>query len=121
MLLALPIGGVLYVITAALKSSDVYRDAVQIAKTDARVVQLLGTPISEDVSINGSIRYSGPAGEAQSASGCTPERQGQRAGGCHAQAWPLDLPDTDLLRHRRRPDRCVACRSLIAAAPPAMT
>ncbi|CCG37688.1 cytochrome c oxidase assembly factor Coa1 family protein [Xanthomonas citri pv. mangiferaeindicae] len=43
-LLALPIGGVLYVITAALKSSDVYRDALQIAKTDARVVQLLGTP-----------------------------------------------------------------------------
>ncbi|MGV7166383.1 hypothetical protein ACDI35_01335 [Xanthomonas axonopodis pv. cajani] len=94
MLLALPIGGVLYVITAALKSSDVYRDAVQIAKTDARVVQLLGTPITEDVSINGSIRYSGPTGEAQSASGCTPARQGQRAGGCHAQAWPLDLPDT---------------------------
>lgn len=55
-LLALLIGGVLYVITAALKSSDVYRDALQIAKTDAQVVQRLGMPINEDVSINGSIR-----------------------------------------------------------------
>ncbi|WP_228733913.1 cytochrome c oxidase assembly factor Coa1 family protein [Xanthomonas euvesicatoria] len=63
-LLALLIGGVLYVITAALKSSDVYRDALQIAKTDAQVVQRLGMPINEDVLINGSIRYSGPTGEA---------------------------------------------------------
>ncbi|MFL8000929.1 cytochrome c oxidase assembly factor Coa1 family protein [Xanthomonas vasicola] len=61
---ALLIGGVLYVINAAVKSSDVYRDALQIAKTDARVVQQLGTPITEAFLPNASIHYSAPTGEA---------------------------------------------------------
>ncbi|WP_207759674.1 cytochrome c oxidase assembly factor Coa1 family protein [Xanthomonas prunicola] len=63
-LLALVIGALICVISAAVKSSDVYRDALQIARTDARVVRLLGTPITEAFLPNGSVRYSGPTGEA---------------------------------------------------------
>ncbi|MEA9589292.1 cytochrome c oxidase assembly factor Coa1 family protein [Xanthomonas sp. WHRI 10064A] len=64
LLLALVIGALIYVITAAVKSSDVYRDALRSAKADTHVVQALGTPITEAFLPDGSISYVGDIGEA---------------------------------------------------------
>ncbi|KLD69601.1 hypothetical protein Y887_16480 [Xanthomonas pisi DSM 18956] len=63
-LLALVIGALICVISAVVKSSDVYRDALRIAKADTQVVQTLGTPITEAFLPDGSISYVGDIGEA---------------------------------------------------------
>ncbi|MBB4129775.1 cytochrome c oxidase assembly factor 1 family protein [Xanthomonas sp. 3075] len=64
LLLALVIGGLLSVIAATLKSRDVYRDVLCIARADARVVQALGAPVDDAFLPSGSISYTGQAGEA---------------------------------------------------------
>ncbi|MCS3747883.1 hypothetical protein FHY18_003511 [Xanthomonas arboricola] len=63
-LLALVIGALIYAIAAVVKSSDVYRDALRIAKADTQVVQTLGTPITDALLPDGSISYVGDMGEA---------------------------------------------------------
>lgn len=45
LVLALVVGALVYVITGAVKSSDVYSGALHIARSDTRVMQALGTPI----------------------------------------------------------------------------
>ncbi|NIJ78495.1 hypothetical protein FHT08_003629 [Xanthomonas campestris] len=65
LLLALAIGGLLSVVAATLKSSDVYRDALRIARADARVTRALGTPVEDAFLPSGSIRYTGQAGDAR--------------------------------------------------------
>ncbi|WP_258077725.1 hypothetical protein [Xanthomonas bromi] len=52
------------------ETSDVYRNALQIAKSDAQVVQRLGTPITEDFLLNGSLSYSVLPARRISALGC---------------------------------------------------
>ncbi|MBI3179686.1 MAG: hypothetical protein HYZ27_08480 [Deltaproteobacteria bacterium] len=51
-------------ITGAIKSTDVYADAVRLAKRDARVIAALGEPIETGFLPSGSVEVSGPSGSA---------------------------------------------------------
>jgi hypothetical protein len=63
-LLAACIALVLYFVSALMKSSDVYQQAVAIARADPQVTQALGLPIEEGFFASGSIETSGPSGKA---------------------------------------------------------
>jgi hypothetical protein len=52
------------VVFGALKSSDVYREAVAKAKENKEVQAALGTPIKEGLFVNGNININGPTGTA---------------------------------------------------------
>ena len=47
-----------------MKSSDAYKDAVAAAKAHPSVQQTLGSPIEEGMFTTGSIKISGPSGQA---------------------------------------------------------
>ncbi|MCC8626226.1 cytochrome c oxidase assembly factor Coa1 family protein [Xanthomonas vesicatoria] len=64
LVLALVVGALVYVITGAVKSSDVYRGALHSARADTRVIHALGTPIDEAFLPDGSVSYVGSLGEA---------------------------------------------------------
>ncbi len=57
-------GLILMVVFGAIKSSDAYKTAVARASADPRVVNALGTPIKEGMLVSGSIKTSGPSGNA---------------------------------------------------------
>src|SRR6185436_6494839 len=57
-------GSIFMVAMTAMKSSDVYKDALVKAQADPEVVAALGTPITTGFFTNGSINTSGPTGEA---------------------------------------------------------
>ena len=61
---ASPIVLLLTIVFGALKSSDVYADALSKAKADERVKALLGEPIEPGFWVNGKIEVTGPAGSA---------------------------------------------------------
>ena len=48
----------------AMKASDVYREALAIAKADPAVVEALGTPIKAGFFTSGNINVNGPSGNA---------------------------------------------------------
>ena len=47
-----------------MKSTDVYKTALERAKSDARVTAALGTPISEGFLVSGSTHVDGASGDA---------------------------------------------------------
>jgi hypothetical protein len=55
----------LYLVFGLVKSSDVCKEALARAKANPSVVMALGTPIREGLFVAGSIRVSGPSGEAE--------------------------------------------------------
>lgn len=55
---------ILYLVFGMMKSSDVYTEALARAKANPSVVMALGMPIKEGLVVAGSIRVSGPSGEA---------------------------------------------------------
>jgi len=55
---------IVVVVFGAMKSSDVYKDAVAIVKADETVIEALGTPIEEGLLISGNMNISGGAGNA---------------------------------------------------------
>jgi Cytochrome oxidase complex assembly protein 1 len=55
---------VIFLVFGVLKSSDVYRRALERAKSDDRVIAALGTPIREGMFTSGKINATGPAGDA---------------------------------------------------------
>jgi len=55
---------ILYLVFGLMKSSDVYTEALARAKANPSVVMALGMPIKEGLVVAGSIRVSGPSGEA---------------------------------------------------------
>ncbi|MEP7008822.1 MAG: cytochrome c oxidase assembly factor Coa1 family protein [Acidobacteriota bacterium] len=57
-------GSVLMVAFTAMKSSDVYKDALVRAQADPEVVAALGSPITTGFFTSGSINTSGPTGDA---------------------------------------------------------
>ena len=59
------IGSILLVATSAMKSSDVYKDAVAKAQANPEVVEALGTPMTTGFFTSGSINVSGPSGDAK--------------------------------------------------------
>ena len=48
----------------AMKSSDVYKEALARAKASPAVAEALGTPIKAGYFISGNIKVSGPSGDA---------------------------------------------------------
>lgn len=63
-LLALFVGGIVFVVFGAMKSSDVYKLAVQRAERHQQVIDALGTPIKEGLFLSGNINVSGASGQA---------------------------------------------------------
>lgn len=56
---------ILYLVFGLMKTSDAYKEAIARAKANPAVVAALGTPIEEGFLVAGSIKVSGPSGEAQ--------------------------------------------------------
>jgi hypothetical protein len=54
----------LYVVSAMMKSSDAYQQAIAIAKATPAVTQELGTPVEDGFFTTGRISVSGPSGYA---------------------------------------------------------
>jgi hypothetical protein len=55
---------IVFLVFSVMKSSDAYKMAVARAKSDQRVVAVLGTPISEGMFPSGKTNVNGPSGEA---------------------------------------------------------
>lgn len=55
---------IFWVATTAMKSSDVYKDALLKAQENPEVVEALGTPITAGFFTGGNINTNGPSGEA---------------------------------------------------------
>lgn len=58
-------GAVTYAVFGMMKNSDPYTLAMALARGNPVVTHALGTPVEEGWFVSGSIRESGPAGEAQ--------------------------------------------------------
>lgn len=63
-IIVLFVAGLLFVINTAFRSSPVYTQAMDAARTDSRVVQALGTPIEAGWFIMGSLSEQGMSGDA---------------------------------------------------------
>jgi hypothetical protein len=57
-------GGIIYAVSSLLKSSDVYNQAVAKVNANEEATRLLGTPVTGGFPM-GSLRVSGPSGDAQ--------------------------------------------------------
>jgi hypothetical protein len=55
---------IVLVVFGALKSTDVYKDAVAKAKTNPAVIEALGSPIRDGMFVSGSSNVSGASGES---------------------------------------------------------
>lgn len=55
---------IIFFVFGLIKSSDVYNDAIAKVKTNPSVQEIIGTPIEEGIFISGSIKTSGPSGNA---------------------------------------------------------
>ena len=58
------VGVILIIVFGAMKSSDVYREALARAKAAPAVVEALGSPIKDGMFISGSTNVNGASGEA---------------------------------------------------------
>jgi len=52
------------VVFGAMKSSDVYKDALRRAQNDPNVIAALGTPVKDGMYLTGSTKTEGATGEA---------------------------------------------------------
>ena len=55
---------IVLVVFGALKSTDVYKDAVAKAKTNQAVIEALGSPIRDGMFVSGSSNVNGATGES---------------------------------------------------------
>ena len=62
--LAAFVGLILIIVLGAMKTSDVYRDALARAKASDAVVEVLGSPIKDGLFVSGSTNVNGASGEA---------------------------------------------------------
>lgn len=58
------IGSVALIVFSAVKSTDVYKDALAKAKTHPEVIEVLGFPITEGFLVSGNTNVNGASGEA---------------------------------------------------------
>ena len=63
-LAVLLVGGIFFAVTAAIRTSDVYRTALERARQNPEVVAALGEPIEVGWLVSGNISVNGPEGEA---------------------------------------------------------
>ena len=58
------VGSVMLIVFSAVKSTDVYKDALARAKVHPAVIEALGSPITEGFLVSGNTNVNGAAGEA---------------------------------------------------------
>ena len=58
------VGSILVIVFSAMKSTDVYKEALARAKADPAVTEALGSPIKEGFLLSGNTNVNGAAGES---------------------------------------------------------
>ncbi len=58
------VGSVVLIVFSAVKSTDVYKDALARAKVHPAVIEALGSPVTEGFLISGNTNVNGASGEA---------------------------------------------------------
>ena len=58
------VGSILVIVFGAMKSSDVYREALDRAKADPAVIEALGSPIKDGFLVSGNTNVNGASGES---------------------------------------------------------
>ena len=58
------VAAVALIVFGAVKSTDVYKDALARAKTHPAVIEVLGSPITEGFLVSGNTNVNGASGEA---------------------------------------------------------
>jgi hypothetical protein len=58
------IGSILVIVFSAMKSTDVYKEALARAKADPAVIEALGLPIKEGFLLSGNTNVNGASGES---------------------------------------------------------
>jgi hypothetical protein len=59
------IGSILVIVFSAMKSPDVYKEALARAKADPAVIEALGSPIRDGFPASGSTNVTGASGESK--------------------------------------------------------
>jgi Cytochrome oxidase complex assembly protein 1 len=58
------VGSILLIVFSAMKSTDVYKEALARAKADPAVIEALGSPIKDGFLMSGNTNVNGAAGES---------------------------------------------------------
>jgi Cytochrome oxidase complex assembly protein 1 len=58
------VGSILLVVFSAMKSTDVYKDALSRAKADPAVIEALGSPVKDGLLVSGNANVNGASGES---------------------------------------------------------
>src|SRR5437016_13926238 len=64
MLFVVLVGSIALIVFSAMKSSDVYKDALARAKTYPAVIEALGSPVTAGLLLSGNTNINGASGEA---------------------------------------------------------
>ena len=64
LLLVVFVGSILLVVFSAMKSTDVYKDALARAKADPAVIEALGSPVKDGLLVSGNTNVNGASGES---------------------------------------------------------
>ena len=63
LLFLLFVGSILVIVFSAMKSTDVYKEALSRAKADPAVMEALGSPIKDGFLVSGNTNVNGASGE----------------------------------------------------------
>ena len=58
------VGSILVIVFSAMKSADVYREALARAKSDPALIEALGSPIKDGFLFSGNTNVNGASGES---------------------------------------------------------
>ena len=58
------VGSVALIVFSAMKSTDVYKEALERARANSAVIEALGSPITEGYLVSGNTNVNGASGEA---------------------------------------------------------
>ena len=58
------VGSILVIVFSAMKSTDVYKDALSRARGNSAVIEALGTPIKDGFLVSGNTNVNGASGES---------------------------------------------------------
>jgi hypothetical protein len=92
MLFVVFVGSIALIVFSAMKSSDIYKDALARAETHPAVIEALGSPVTEGFLVSGNTNVNGPSGEANlSHSRLRSERKRNNLRSGNEVAWPVEL------------------------------
>jgi Cytochrome oxidase complex assembly protein 1 len=63
LLLLIFAGSIIVIVFSAMKSTDVYKEALARAKADSSVIEALGSPIKDGLLVSGNTNVNGASGE----------------------------------------------------------